>query len=89
MPAMGDRGSVGPAGQIRELNLPTGTGITGAMTLFLPDPDREPFGSIFRPIYTDRAPAGGQNQFRVAIGFPLEATGRLPLLQYSAFSALG
>jgi hypothetical protein len=49
------------------------------MVLFLPGPDREPFGRLFRPIYADRAPAGGQNQFRVAIGFPLETAGRLSL----------
>ena len=74
MPALGDRGSVGPAGLLRALNLPA-----GAMVLFLPGPDREPFGPSLRLIYTDRAPTGGQNQFCVAIGFPLETTGRLPL----------
>ena len=79
MPTMGDRGSVDPAGLFRVLNLSAGARIAGAMVLFLPGPDREPFGRLLRPLYTDRAPAGGQNQFRVAIGFPLETTGRLPL----------
>ncbi len=70
------------------MKLPDGPRIAGAMVLFLPGPDREPFGRLFRPIYTDRAPAGGQNQFRVAIGFPLETAGRLPLYQYRALAAL-